>query len=90
MANDITKFTNLENWFNKVKNDQYYKLSTQHVKGLTGWSDTEKQILENMKTRMSDEDFRKIKSIDEFDFKRYLDTAPKPAVNGTVPETKPE
>lgn len=89
MADDITKFAHLENWFNKVKNNPYYQLSEQKVKGLTGWSDTEKQILENMKTRMSDEEFHKIKDINQFDFNKYLDTAPKPAVNGTVPETKP-
>ena len=93
MANDITKFTNLEKLINQFQNNPYYKLSEQNVKGLRGWSDTEKQILENMKTRMSDEEFHKIKDINQFDFSRYLDTAPKPApkpaVNGTVPETKP-
>lgn len=89
MANDITKFTHLENWFNKVKDSPYYKLSEQHIKGLAGWTDTEKQILENMQKQMSNEEFRKIKGIDKFDFSRYLDTAPKPAANGTVPETKP-
>lgn len=89
MANDITKFTHLENWFNKVKDNPYYKLSEQHIKGLAGWTDTEKQILENMQKQMSNEEFRKIKGIDKFDFSRYLDTAPKPAANGTVPETKP-
>lgn len=89
MADDITKFTNLENWFNKVKDDPYYKLSEQNTKGLRGWSTTEKQILENMQKQMSDESFHQIKDIDKFDFNRYLDTAPKPAVNGTVPETKP-
>ena len=88
MADDITKFTNLENWFNRVKNDPYYKLSGQNTH-VRGWLPTEKQILENMKTRMSDEEFRGIKDIDKFDFSKYLDTAPKPAVNGTVPETKP-
>lgn len=90
MANDITKFTNLENWFNRVKDDQYFKLSEQRIKGLTGWTPEEKQILENMKTRMSDEDFRKIKDINKFNFSEYVDTTPKPAANGTVPETKPE
>ena len=93
MANDITKFTNLENLINQFQNNPYYKLSEQNVKGLRGWSDTEKQILENMKTRMSDEEFHKIKDINQFDFSKYLDTAPKPApkpaVNSTVPETKP-
>lgn len=89
MADDITKFPNLENWFNSIKDDQYYKLSEQNIKGLRGWPDTEKQILENMKTRMSDEDFRKIKDISKFDFSKYLDTTPKPATNSTVPETKP-
>lgn len=89
MADDITKFINLENWFNRVKNDQHYKLSEQNTKGLRGWSPTEKQILENMQKQMSNEDFRKIKDIDKFDFSKYLDTTSKPAVNGTVPETKP-
>ena len=90
MADDITKFTNLKNLFEQIQNDPYYKLSEQNVKGLRGWSDTEKQILENMKKQMSDEDFRKIKDIDKFDFSKYLDTTPKPAANGgTVPETKP-
>ena len=89
MANDITEFPHLENWFNRVKDDQYYQLSTQNIEGLRGWDPVEKQILENMKTRMSDEDFRKIKDISKFDFSGYLDTAPKPAVNSTVPETKP-
>ena len=89
MADDITKFTNLENWFNKVKDYPYYKLSEQNIRGLRGWTATEKQILENMKTRMSDEEFRQIKDIDKFDFSKYSDTAPKPATNGTVPETKP-
>lgn len=96
MADDITKFSNLENWFNKVKNDPQYKLSEQRTKGLRGWSPTEIQILENMKNQMSDEDFSKIKDIDKFDFNKYLGTATKPAVNdpyyqlnGTAPETKP-
>ena len=88
MADNITKFTNLENWFNQVKDDPYYKLSGQNT-NVRGWLPTEKQILENMKTRMSDEEFRGIKDIDKFNFSKYLDTAPKPAVNGTVPETKP-
>lgn len=88
MVNDITKFTNLENWFNKVKSNPYYKLSEQNTH-VRGWSPKEKQILENMKEQMSDESFRQIKDIDKFDFSKYLDTAPKPAVNGTVPETKP-
>ena len=74
MANDITKFTNLENLIKQFQNNPYYKLSEQNVKGLRGWSDTEKQILENMKTRMSDEEFHKIKDINQFDFSRYLDT----------------
>lgn len=89
MADDITKFTHLENWFNKVKDYPYYKLSDQRTKGLTGWSDTERQILENMKKRISDEDFRKIKDISKFDFKSYLDTTPKPATNSTAPEATP-
>ena len=103
MANDITEFAHLENWLNRVKNDQYYKLSEQKIKGLYGWTPTEKQILENIKKQLSDEDFNKIKDIDKFDFSKYVDTAPKPAVNdphynlseskpavnGTVPETKP-
>ena len=98
MAEDITKFTNLENWFNQVKDDPYYKLSKQNIKGLRGWSSTERQILENMQKQMSDEDFRKIKDIDKFDFSKYVDTTSKPAandpnykpaVNDTVPETKP-
>ena len=102
MADDITKFTHLENWLNSVKSDPYYKLSEQNIKGLRGWSPTEIQALENIKKQMSDEDFRKIKDIDGFDFKKYLDPESKPAVNdpyhnpetkpaanGTVPETKP-
>lgn len=89
MADDITKFTHLKNLLSSTKDNPYYKLSEQNIKGLRGWSDPEKQILENMKKQMSDEDFRKIKDIDKFDFNRYLDTTPKPAVNGTVPETKP-
>ena len=89
MADDITKFTNLKKWFNTVKNNTSYKLSEQNIKGLRGWFPIEKQILESMKTQMSDEEFRGIKDINKFDFSKYLDTAPKPAVNGTVPETKP-
>lgn len=89
MADDITKFTNLKNLINQVKDDPSYKLSEQNIKGLRGWTSTEKQVLENMKTQMSNEEFRRIKDIDKFDFNKYLDTAPKPAVNGTVPETKP-
>ena len=90
MADDITKFKNLENWFNKVKDDQYFKLSEQRIKGLAGWSSDEKQILENMKKQMSDEDFRnKIKDIDKFDFSKYVDTTSKPTANSTVPENKP-
>lgn len=89
MADDITKFSNLKNLFNQVKDDPYYKLSEQNTKGLRGWTPTEKQVLENMQNRMSNEEFRGIKDIDKFDFSKYLDTAPKPAVNGTVPETKP-
>ena len=87
MANDITEFTHLKNLFNKIQTDPDYKLSEQEVKDLKGWSTEEKQVLENIKNQFSDEDFRKIKDIDKFDFKKYLD--PKPAVNGTVPETKP-
>ena len=34
MADDITKFTNFINWFNQVKDDPYYKLSEQNIKGL--------------------------------------------------------
>ena len=90
MANDITDFTNLKNLINKVKDDPSYKLSEQKIKGLRGWSPAETQALENMKKQMSDEAFHKIKDIDGFDFKKYLDPEPKPAVNGTVPETKPE
>lgn len=98
MAEDITKFTNLENWFNQVKDDPLYKLSEQNIKGLRRWSSTEKQILENMKKQMSDEDFHKIKDIDKFDFSKYVDTTSKPAANdpnyksaanSTVPGTKP-
>ena len=89
MADDITKFAHLENWLNSVKNNPYYKLSEQSIKGLRGWSPAEKQALKNIKKQLSDEDFRKIKDINEFDFKKYLDPEPKPAVNGTVPETKP-
>ena len=92
MADDITKFTNLKNWLNQVKSDpyhQFYQLSKQNIKGLKGWTPEEKQILKNMKKQMSDGEFRKIKDIDKFDFSRFLDTAPKPAANGTVPETKP-
>lgn len=88
MADDITKFVKLENWFNKVKNDPLYELSKQRTKGLAGWTPAEIQILENIKNQISDEDFRKIKNIDKFDFSKYLDTTPKPAVNGTAPETK--
>ena len=88
MADDITKFTNLENWFTRVKGDQYYKLSEQNT-NVRGWTSTEKQILENIKKHMTDEEFRQIKDINKFDFSKYLDTTPKPAVNGTVPETKP-
>lgn len=98
MAEDITKFTNLKNLIKQFQNDPYYKLSEQKVKGLRGWSDTEKQILEKMKKQMSDEDFHKIKDIDKFDFSKYVDTTSKPAANdpnyksaanSTVPETKP-
>ena len=92
MADDITKFTNLKNWLDQVKSDpyhQFYQLSKQNIKGLKGWTPEEKQILKNMKKQMSDGEFRKIKDIDKFDFSRFLDTAPKPAANGTVPETKP-
>lgn len=89
MADDITKFTNLKNFIKRFQGDPSYKLSEQqHIKGLRGWSTAEKQIFENMKNSMSDEEFRKIKNIDKFDFSRFLDTAPKPA-NSTVPETKP-
>lgn len=96
MAEDITKFTNLKNWFNTVKDDPLYKLSEQNIKGLRRWSSTEKQILENMKKQISDEEFRKIKNINQFDFSKYVDTTSKPAandpsykLNNTVPETKP-
>ena len=89
MANDITEFTHLINLFNKVKDNPYYKLSEQNVKGLRGWSSTEIQALENIKKQMSDEEFHKIKDIDGFDFKKYLDPESKPAVNGTAPEIKP-
>ena len=88
MANDITEFTKLKNLFKKTQNDQYYKLSEQNIKGLRGWSTAEKQALENIKRQMSDEDFHQIKNIDKFDFSKYLNPEPKPAVNGTVPETK--
>ena len=88
MADDITKFTKLKNWFNTVKKNPDYKLSEQNT-NVRGWSSTEKQILENMKTQMSDEEFRQIKDINKFDFSKYSDTAPKPAINNTVPETKP-
>lgn len=93
MAEDITKFTNLKDLIDKVQTDPYYKssyrLSEQKLKSLKGWSREEKQVFKNMKKRMSDEDFRKIKSIDGFDFSKYLDTTPKPAVDGTATETKP-
>lgn len=93
MAEDITKFANLKDLMDKVQNDPYYKssyrLSEQKLKSLKGWSREEKQALKNMKKRMSDEDFRKIKNIDQFDFSKYLDTTPKPAVDGTATETKP-
>lgn len=90
MADDITKFTNLKNLIKQVQNDPYFNLSEWHVKGIRGLSPTERQVLENIKTRMSDEDFHKIKDIDKFNFNEYLNPTPKPAVNGgTVPETKP-
>lgn len=93
MAEDITKFTNLKDLIDKVQTDPYYKssyrLSEQKLKSLKGWSREEKQVFKNMKKRMSDEDFRKIKNIDQFDFSKYLDTTPKPAVDGTATETKP-
>ena len=89
MANDITDFTNLKNLINQFKDDPYYKLSEQKIKGLRGWSPAETQALENMKKQMSDGAFYKIKDINGFDFKKYLDPEPKPAVNGTVSETKP-
>ena len=89
MANDITEFTHLKNLFNRFQDDTYYKLSEQRIKGLRGWPAAEIQILKNMKEQISDEAFHQIKDIDKFDFSKYLDTAPKPAVNGTVPETKP-
>lgn len=95
MADDITKFVNLKNLIKRFQNDPSYKLSEQKIKGLRGWSDAEKQILENMKSQISDEDFHKIKNIDKFDFSKYVDTTSKPAandpnykLNGTVPETK--
>lgn len=93
MADDITKFANLKDLIDKVQTDPYYKssyrLSEQKLKSLKGWSREEKQVFKNMKKRMSDEDFRKIKNIDQFDFSKYLDTTPKPAVDGTATETKP-
>lgn len=90
MADDITKFSNLKKLIEQVQNNPYYKLSEQNIKGLRGWSNIEKQILENMKKQMSDEDFHKIKDIDKFDFSKYVDTTPKPAANGgTAPEVKP-
>ena len=90
MANDITDFTNLKNLIKEAQTYPYYKLSEQNIKGLRGWSTTEKQILENMKKQMSDEAFHQIKDIDKFDFNKYLDTAPKPAVNDTVPKPEPK
>lgn len=96
MADDITKFTNLKNLIEQIQNDPYYKLnydlSKQKVRNLKGWSQwspEEKQIFKNMKKQMSTEEFIGIKDIDKFDFSKYLDTTPKPAVNGTAPETKP-
>ena len=94
MADDITKFANLKDLIDKVQNDPYYKssyrLSEQRIKNLTGWSRAEKRILKNMQKQMSDEDFRKIKDINKFDFSKFLDTTPKPAANGgTVPEATP-
>lgn len=95
MADDITKFTNLKNLIEQIQNDPYYKLnydlSKQKVRNLKGWSQwspEEKQIFKNMKKQMSTEEFIGIKDIDKFDFSKYLDTTPKPAVNGTAPETK--
>ena len=90
MADNITEFSHLKNLLNEVKDNSYYKLSEQKVKGLRGWSTEEKQILKNMKEQISDEDFRKIKNIDGFDFKKYLDPETKPAVNDTVPKPEPE
>lgn len=93
MADDITKFANLKDLIDKVQNDPYYKssyrLSEQRIKNLTGWSRTEKRILKNMQKQMSDEEFRKIKDINKFDFSKYLDTTPKPATNSTAPEATP-
>lgn len=94
MAEDITKFSNLKDLIDKVQNDPYYKssyrLSEQKIGNLKGWSRLEKQALKNMKKRMSDDDFRKIKDIDKFNFNDYLDTTPKPAANGgTAPEATP-
>ena len=89
MADDITKFGHLINLFNTVKDNPSYKLSEQNIKGLRSWTDTEKQILKNMKSQISDESFRHIKDINKFDFSKYLDSTPKPAANSTVPETKP-
>lgn len=95
MAEDITKFTNLKNLIEQVQNgDPYYKLnfnlSKQKLRGLKGWSREEKQVLKNMRKRMSTEEFLGIKDIDKFDFSKYLDTTPKPAANGgTAPEVKP-
>jgi len=94
MADDITKFANLKDLIDKVQNDPYYKssyrLSEQKLRSLKGWSRAEKRILKNMQKQMSDEDFRKIKDINKFDFSKFLDTTPKPAANGgTVPEATP-
>ena len=94
MADDITKFANLKDLIDKVQNDPYYKssyrLSEQKLRSLKGWSRAEKRILKNMQKQMSDEDFRKIKDINKFDFSKFLDTTPKPAANGgTVPEVTP-
>ena len=95
MADDITKFSNLKKLIEQVQNgDPYYKLnfnlSKQKLRGLKGWSPEEKQVLKNMRKRMSTEEFLGIKDIDKFDFNKYLDTTPKPAANGgTAPEVKP-
>lgn len=93
MAEDITKFTNLKNLIEQVQNNPYYKLnfnlSKQKLRNLKGWTPEEKQVLKNMKKQMTTEEFLGIKDIDKFEFKKYLDTTPKPVANGTVPEATP-
>ena len=92
MADNITEFSHLIKLLNKVQTDPRYKLSKQKTKGKSfkKWSTDEKQILKNMKKQMSDEAFHQIKDIDKFDFSKYLDPEPKPAVNDTVPKPEPE